>query len=198
MYNHRSNDFEDCRCRADVCSSSHYHYRFVMDFLLKAHINYLKTCLKELPDAYISAETSLCSLLYFSVVGLDILNQLDELPIKFRKDIIEHVYSLQLNPDIDRISCDCCGFIGSHYLAHRRRRDVNESNPDPLSSELFCIDASFNAELKSASSVNTSRRNLTIGHIAMSYTALAVLVTLGDDLSRVDRPTLIACTSLCF
>nr|XP_050044763.1 geranylgeranyl transferase type-1 subunit beta-like [Dermacentor andersoni] len=74
-----------------------------------------------------------------------------------KKHIVEWIYSLQVLPNKDRTNLDRCGFKGSHATGFKGN-DLDDN----------------------ASSLNC-------GHIAMTYTALATLIILGDDLSRVDR-----------
>lgn len=77
--------------------------------------------------------------------------------IESKQRIIEWIYSLQVLPNSDRSNLDRCGFKGSHATGCKR------DNLDDSASKFNC------------------------GHIAMTYTALATLIILDDDLSRVDR-----------
>lgn len=77
--------------------------------------------------------------------------------IENKEHVIEWIYSHQVLPNNDRTNLDRCGFKGSHATGFR-------------GNELDDNASSFNC-----------------GHIAMTYTALATLIILGDDLSRVDK-----------
>ncbi|KAL3226323.1 hypothetical protein MRX96_004422 [Rhipicephalus microplus] len=77
--------------------------------------------------------------------------------IENKEDIVQWIYSHQVLPNKDRSNLDRCGFKGSHATGFK-------------GNDLDDCASSFNC-----------------GHIAMTYTALATLIILGDDLSRVDR-----------
>lgn len=133
------------------------------DFDRKAHIHYLKECLQTLPSAYTSVESTMISILYFIVVGLDLLGELESVD---KEAIVDRVYSLQLKPNAEfQCRYGCCGFLGSHCMSQRMSgnnlREYTESD------------------------------NQEMGHIAMTYTAIAILITLQDDLTRLDHPSII-------
>ena len=145
-------------------------------FLRDAHIKYLKELINELPDAYTSVEATSCTVLYFCIVGLDLLDVLDSID---KQKVIDYVYSLQLTnvenlEETNDLQC-CNGFVGSHFLNHK--------------SFLYCpiIENKENQFLKFIQ-----------GHIAMAYTALSILITLGDDLSRLDKVSLLKGLSIHF
>lgn len=104
-------------------------------------------------------DTSRMTLLFFAISGLDMLNALDKVE-KDKEKIIDWIYSLQILPseDSDDESIKKCGFKGSPFLGNT-----------------FDTKGSF-----TASDVYEG------SHIAMTYTALLLLVILGDDLSRVN------------
>lgn len=147
-------------------------------FNKESHIKYFKACLNCLPDHYIGLETSKISAIYFSVIALDIMGALDNIDDQHKQQIIEYIYMLQIVSKEEDASK--FGFIGSTYLGHNLCLPCNtDSSNSEISSGLDCNDCS----LMSSSYVQ--------GHIAMTYTALATLLTLGDDLSRVDKNKII-------
>lgn len=78
-----------------------------------------------------------------------------------RNEVIEWIYSTQVNPENESLTTG--GFMGTTTLIVK--------SEDPLL-------------LKNLSKYK-------YGHLAMTYTCLASLVTLGDDLSRVDKEAVI-------
>lgn len=94
------------------------------------------------------------TILYFVLIGLDILDGLELLSESYKKEIVEWVYNLQLVP-----SKNCplykCGFMGSTTVIHLKNHPGCEK---------YCE-----------------------SNVAMTYMALCILVTLGDDLSRVNK-----------
>ena len=143
-------------------------------FHREAHVRFLRDFIYRLPDVYIGLETTSLTALYFAIVGLDILNELDSID---REKVIKFVYSLQLssgqtsNPS----GFSCCGFIGSHYLNHQ---------------SLYCTTITTTTN-SSSSSQAASFQQLFQGNIAMTYTSLAILKTLGDDMSQLNRQSII-------
>ena len=134
------------------------------------HARYLLHCLREVPQPYAALDTSRLSLAYFCVAGLDVLAHLGKIDAPLRAGIVEWIYSLQVLPPSDGcagLPADRLGgFRGSGYLGA-----AHSSGGAPSSSP---YDGA---------------------HLAMTYTALAVLLTLGDDLSRVDGPRVLAFVS---
>jgi len=134
------------------------------------HARYLLHCLREVPQPYAALDTSRLSLAYFCVAGLDVLAHLGKIDAPLRAGIVEWIYSLQVLPPSDGcagLPADRLGgFRGSGYLGA-----AHSSGGAPSSSP---YDGA---------------------HLAMTYTALAVLLTLGDDLSRVDQPRVLAFVS---
>ncbi|KAK3096764.1 hypothetical protein FSP39_003019 [Pinctada imbricata] len=135
-----------------------------MDTFLKAkHVKFFERCLHVLPSRYSSLDTNRMTIAYFALSGLDMLGALDKLDNQ-RKDIVEWIYSLQLLPDSTESNLCQCGFRGSTTLGSSFDSEKARQFPIPLDS----------------------------GHIAMTYTALASLVILGDDLSRVNKKAIMA------
>ena len=175
--------------------------------------------LRCLPAAYIGLDTNRLTACYFCLSALDLLDALDHLE-QPRARIIEWIYSLQVLPttgdgcsnDIGeghhsdtnkeaqrqeegadsrleeqndakttrRLSdlgswasasaeaCRDCGFIGSAFLGGERFHPVSKV------------------------AVPATAMGPVHGHIAMTYTALASLLILGDDLTRIAREPILA------
>ncbi|XP_077988984.1 geranylgeranyl transferase type-1 subunit beta-like [Glandiceps talaboti] len=130
------------------------------DFFRAKHVKFFKRCLQVLPEQYSSLDTNRLTIAFFALSGLDVLNALNVIEGE-KEDTVDWIYSLQVVPDKDDRSKNIskCGFRGSSTIG-----------------------ASYNA-----SKVPVSSLNYDSGHIAMTYTGIASLLILGDDLSRVDR-----------
>jgi geranylgeranyl transferase type-1 subunit beta len=143
-----------------------------------AHVKYFKSCLNVMPSPYTSLDTSRLTAMYFSLVGLDILGELDSVD---KTCIVNFIYSLLLQrPTTSTQQGNSSGFIGGNFANHLQcelcapcRAD---SKDDHSSTCNIC--SPFHAHI---------HEEFHQGHIAMTYTALVSLVTLGDDLSRIDR-----------
>lgn len=131
--------------------------------LKKRHVQYLKHFLTTLPAELSAYDSTRLTIAFFTINGLDILDVLHTLDDTRKKDIIEWVYRLQVLPEEGETkeSWKPCGFQGSSMLI------FPNCDPNKCSKEYAC------------------------SHIAMTYTALAILLILGDDLSRVHKPAVI-------
>ncbi|KAJ1336492.1 hypothetical protein BSLG_007276 [Batrachochytrium salamandrivorans] len=118
---------------------------------------YFERHLHILPSHYSQGDTNRMTLGYFCVAGLDLLGTLDsKVSQQQRSAWIEWIYAQQIHPcDKYRADSGVCGFRGSPFAG---------APFDPLTS--------------------TSTHAGDTCHITMTYTALALLLTLGDDLSR--------------
>ncbi|XP_066977343.1 geranylgeranyl transferase type-1 subunit beta [Macrobrachium rosenbergii] len=132
-------------------------------FLRKRHVKFLQRSLQILPFSTVTFDTSRMTVLFFTLSGLDLLNALEELGDSEKKNIIDWIYSLQIVPENDADMRNA-GFRGGSSLASCRS-----------SEEYLHHMGSFDC-----------------GHITMTYTALASLIILGDDLSRVNRKAVLA------
>ncbi|XP_013385112.1 geranylgeranyl transferase type-1 subunit beta [Lingula anatina] len=133
-------------------------------FLRDKHVKFFTRCLQVLPDKYAALDTSRMTVAFFALSGLDILNALHIIE-KDKNDIIEWIYSLQVLPDETESNLDKCGFRGSSTIG-----------------------IPYNTEDKPI----TTAIPYDGGHIAMTYTALASLIILGDNLSRVNKRAVLA------
>ncbi|XP_076465459.1 geranylgeranyl transferase type-1 subunit beta-like [Babylonia areolata] len=125
------------------------------------HIKYLKRILQVIPGQYASLDNHRMTLAYFALSGLDLLGALEEVD-KDKAAIIEWIYSLQVLPNESETNLSQCGFRGSSALGH-----------------------SFHGKCADKAIPYDS------GHVTMTYTALACLLILGDDLSRVNRSSVV-------
>ena len=126
-----------------------------------------------LPDAYASLDTNRLTLVHFIIHSLDICNGLNLLEQKgLKSKVITWIYNLQITTsDIEANSTSQIpGFIGGTF--HGSPFDV--AKPDETDTPSSPLPTT---SLKSPHSSH---------HIAMTYTSLLTLLTLGDDLSRVD------------
>ncbi|XP_039522169.1 geranylgeranyl transferase type-1 subunit beta isoform X3 [Pimephales promelas] len=87
------------------------------------------------------------------------LDVLDALDVVDKPGLIEWIYSLQVLPTDDKSNLRRCGFRGSSHIGVPYNTSKGSGPAHPYDS----------------------------GHLAMTYTGLACLVILGDDLSRVRR-----------
>ena len=122
---------------------------------LESHVRYFTKCLEELPSPYTSLDTNRLTVAYFCVSGLDMLRALHKVD---RPALVRWVYAQQLVPSAD--GGDSGGWAGGFRGAGYVGAPFIEGGAPPTCS-------------------------LDTGHIAHTYTALALLVMLGDDLRGV-------------
>eukprot|EP00117_Sycon_ciliatum_P019351 scpid54811/ scgid17568/ Geranylgeranyl transferase type-1 subunit beta; Geranylgeranyl transferase type I subunit beta; Type I protein geranyl-geranyltransferase subunit beta len=139
------------------------------DLTLKKHVKFFLRTLALIPQDHEKLDSTRVTLAYFALSALDLLGNLHK---AYRSDterqqLIDWIYSYQVLPDKDEPSSNFrqCGFRGS------------SANGVPF---------------------NTSQADQSDGcwydcsHIAATYASLAMLVILGDDLSRVNRQAVLA------
>ena len=147
-----------------------------------ALVNFFKFHLRLLPEPYTVLETSRTSVIYFCVVGLDLLGELDCLG-PLRDEIIDYVYSQQLTPPK--------GSTGGHrgFLGTFKGQPFGSCLCDLTTCQPVGQDrATHDTETITVAGDSICKME---GHLAMSYTTLAVLKTLDDDFSRVDKKSLV-------
>lgn len=132
------------------------------------HVNYMLKLLMRLPKQYIGLDTSRMTSLYFSIVGLDILGALDRVNDEMRQSIKEFILAMQLSSGDMDLYPGHCGFIGSPYLGHLK---VTTSNSDSAS--------------------NNIALPYIQGHLAMTYTSLAILKSLEIGYDNIDKNSII-------
>ncbi|XP_002037876.2 geranylgeranyl transferase type-1 subunit beta isoform X1 [Drosophila sechellia] len=129
--------------------------------LLSKHAKNLLRFLNLLPARMASHDNTRSTIVFFAVCGLDVLNSLHLVPPQMRQDIIDWIYGGLVVPRDNEKKCG--GFMGCRAMV-----------PKTEDAEILeCM------------------RKYQWGHLAMTYTSLAVLVTLGDDLSRLDRKSIV-------
>ncbi|XP_039272013.2 geranylgeranyl transferase type-1 subunit beta-like [Styela clava] len=124
------------------------------------HIRFFTRTLQVLPSRYEVLDSNRLTIAFFAVSGLDVLNSLNKLSSSTKKEIIDWIYSLQVVPDKHGSNKRKCGFRGSTTNGVTTHKDIKVAE----------VAHTFDS-----------------GHIAMTYTGLACLIILGDDLSRVDK-----------
>ena len=134
--------------------------------------------LGRLPEPYTQLDSSRLTVIYFCVVGLDLLGELDSMDEVGKRVIIDYIYAQQLNDT--HTSHGHRGFLGTYQ---------GQPFGSCLCNLMQCIDIQDNCH--SPTDQSQAPRCILNGHLAMAYTALAVLKSLGDDCSRVDKSALI-------
>lgn len=134
-------------------------------FARERHVAYFVKALRGLPAPYAPQEVNRLTLVYFAVMALDLLGALDQVD---KEAIVEWVYSLQVlsgpEGEGDAGGGAGYGFRGSPSVGIHYQPGGSQANP-----------VAFDG-----------------GHLAATYSALAVLLALGDDLARVARAPLLA------
>jgi hypothetical protein len=154
----------------------------VVDVNRKLLVKFFKLHLGLIPEPYVVLDTSRITVIYFCVVGLDLLSELDSLGSQMKAQIIDFVYAQQLSPPPnDNNDKGHRGFLGPFQ-------------GQTYGQCLCCVQKEAGKAVGSSSSSSSSSSITKCsmeGHLAMSYTSLAVLRTLRDDFSRVNREALL-------
>ncbi|XP_067624364.1 geranylgeranyl transferase type-1 subunit beta isoform X2 [Eurosta solidaginis] len=129
--------------------------------LLQKHAKFFVRFLNLLPARLASHDSTRGTIAFFAVCGLDVLNSLPLLTPQIQKDIIEWIYG-GLVTSIEG-ETQASGFQGTR-----------------------CVNILSNDEQLLA-----NVKYFQWGHLAMTYTAIGILATLGDDLSRLDRKSIV-------
>ncbi|KAJ1661074.1 geranylgeranyl transferase type-1 subunit beta [Dispira simplex] len=133
--------------------------------LVPKHESYFKRCLNLLPGAFQREDTSRMTLGFFCLAGLDTLGTLSStISETERQEYIDWVYAQQITPEHTTIP-GCYGFQGGPF-----------TGPLPNSPQ----------------DRDQRRDNLVTASLPSTYSALACLIILGDDLARVNCPAIIA------
>ena len=139
------------------------------------HIAYLLKLLTRLPKQYTPLDTSRMTALYFATVGLDLLNH--TIPNTTRQDIIDYIYAMQIPASqLDKYPGHC-GFIGSPFLGQIFTSTSSSSSLD--------------GDTNNNNDNDDTAFSYMQGHLAMTYTALAILSTLHEGFEKVDRKSII-------
>lgn len=145
----------------------------------RIHAKYFSRFLNLLPPRLSCHDSTRCSLAFFSVSGMDVLDELNLLSDDAKQNIINWVYSLQVIPKGD-VKCGGFQVCWCRLLSS-------------LSRSLICADWLKGATTLNILDVgdNCPAESYKWGHLAMTYTSIAILVILGDDLTRLDRNAII-------
>ncbi|KAL3826246.1 hypothetical protein ACHAXA_006274 [Cyclostephanos tholiformis] len=178
------------------------------EFERNRHIKYIaNSLLRNLPKQYSNADTSRLTLVYFCVVSLDVLGCLpdhrhrrggtddggrgggrmtttccglvEEEMLIPRDVIVEWIYGLAAFPSSG--GGGICGFRGGTYLG------PIVGTPPSSSSSSDDDDDDDDVVRPMTRRSDDGRHPYDHAHLAMTYVALCTLLTLGDDLSRVDK-----------
>ncbi|KAK3788326.1 hypothetical protein RRG08_025057 [Elysia crispata] len=136
------------------------HSKHRDEFYHKKHAVFFKRVLHVLPSQQL--DTHRISVAYFAISGLDLLGSLSDIEDE-KENIIDWIYSLQIQPNESGTNLDQCGFRGCPMLGHSYDTQKAQKQQIPQDSS----------------------------NIAMTYTSLASLLILGDDLSRVHKKAVI-------
>ena len=144
------------------------------------HVKYFAHHLLHLPYPYSSLDTNRLTLVHFAAHALEMLGVWDDDDVLTnqlglnKQVIIEWIYNLQIIDPSDTHSDDHggggAGFTGGTFLGVP-----------------FGYSSSTTSNSNSFHDTHSAWRQYHHGHIAMTYTALATLTLLGDDLSGVDK-----------
>ncbi|KAI9583917.1 geranylgeranyl transferase type-1 subunit beta [Glossina fuscipes] len=128
---------------------------------IKKHAKYFMRFLDVLPANLASHDCTRGTIVFFAVCGLDVLNSLDLITEARRKHIIDWIYGNLVTPRPEHRCCS--GFQGGRFV-------MIKNDNEELLENVRCFQW---------------------GHLAMTYTSIGVLITLGDDLSRLDRKIIV-------
>jgi geranylgeranyl transferase type-1 subunit beta len=161
------------------------------------HVAYFRSFLGVVPGAYLSLDTSRLMILYFSLSALDVLGALDEVvDASLRRELVEFVYAQQVVVDADKGEA-CGGFLGGGFTGPMQCCSGECVGTFTARGSGPC-DAAAAAAAASVAAAPAERQHECVGvtkyhqaHVSMTYVALLVLTILGDDLSRVDRESVV-------
>lgn len=143
----------------------------------RIHAKYFSRFLNLLPPSLSCHDSTRATIAFFAVSGIDILGSLDDLSDDAKQNIISWIYSLQVIPKGKDDSSG--GFQVWHFDDFKHFRLVID----------FLQGATtFNTYVDCAAGGISDYK---WGHLAMTYTSIATLIILGDDLSRLDRKAII-------
>lgn len=160
------------------------------ELLRSKHIRYFQSLIKGLPEPYASLDSNRLMVLYFCCNALDIMGVLNTIDMHSSGTVkasskpsitagddlgidpaalIEWIYSMQV-PSGGFVGGDFSGECSTHHHQHSKHDDEATA-----------------LHISSSSSSSAQGKVTSSAHITMTYTAIATLVMLGDDLKRVNR-----------
>ena len=171
-------------------------------FLREDHVRFFLSCLETgFPEQFVSLDTSRLTAVYFAVLGLDMLGALDQID---KQAVVAFILAMQIPADRTGKRPGHCGFIGSTFLG--QTFPLGDSGAE--CSFCTCTSTSSSSSSGSGSSPSDALEfcqpsspldaqgpdRFMQGHLAMTYTSLAVLATLDKDslTERVDRASLVS------
>jgi len=130
------------------------------EFDKQKHIKFLMHMLNVLPTPYTSQDTNRVTLIHFVIGSLDLLDQMDKVD---KKRIVDFIYAMQVLPDKDNEDkyIQNCGFRGGSWFGK-----------------------SFDSTCDTSKNIGNFYDQ---SHIAMTYTAICILLMCDDDLSRLNK-----------
>ncbi|KAH8402932.1 hypothetical protein KR222_000472 [Zaprionus bogoriensis] len=162
--------------------------------LLSKHAKNLLRFLHLLPARMSSHDNTRSTIVFFAICGLDLLNSLHLVSPQLREDIINWTYGGLVVPrDNER---PCGGFMAfkkqliSYKDIYRCKNKQRRWSSDPFD-VVNCFGCRAMLPKTEDAQLLESMREYQWGHLAMTYTSIAVLVTLGDDLTRLDRQSIV-------
>ena len=97
------------------------------------------------------------------------------------------MYSLQISEDDEVHSSPRTGFVGSNYLSHNIYHKSPQLCDETFSEPTFdFLSYCMKCRINKINSIDYIQ-----GHLAMTYTALAIFLTIGDDLGCVQSGSII-------
>lgn len=129
---------------------------------IKKHIKFMQRMIGVLPSGLAALDSSRMTVLFFALSGLDVLNSIDTI-LNERNEIISWIYAQQILSSDGEDNKSKCGFRGAPFLGG----DFDSQG---------CL---------------TRANSYEEAHIAMTYTGLCSLLVLGDDLSKVNKDSII-------
>lgn len=144
-----------------------------MNLLFGHHSKYCRKILFNLSSMFEEYDTQRVTFLHFAITSLDILNCIRDLSQSEIDTIRKWIYFLQITTEPG----ERCGFQGSSTFLIKN--STSKTSEEAIKSEEPSVDNDlFSVQLPS---------HLYSSHVTMTYAALVTLLTIGDDLSKVDR-----------
>lgn len=135
-----------------------------LELINNRHAKFFLRALQVIPGSHAAMDTNRITIAYFGLSGLDLLKRLDLVEAD-RQKMIDWFYLAMITPE------------------------ASDSDPSPDLLEKCGFRGSTALKI---SETCLPTHEYDHGHVAMTYTAIASLIILGDDLSRVNRTAVLA------
>lgn len=179
------------------------------------HIQYFIHCLKNLPPQYIHLDTNRLTLVHFAVQSLDILRFFDdeenlEIYQLNKQHIIDWIYSFQIVSNFEKRMERKESYFCKHDYSKNKEKKPNglgnndqdfEDENDVDNDSLYIQDnagfqggSSFSLHVEVPAVFQNPKSKIKTyqqAHLASTYSAICTLLTLGDDLYRIDKKSII-------